>query len=211
MFSAGDKIESRTWKIAAQFSLCGHNDIYDSHMRYLPEYIGNLLAKRLQHMQKIHKSMKSITLLSVAYPRQFRSNADVPVIVMLHFSNSIGSPAIEALLGRGTIVGIAATCTPVYFEPENPCSDVTLHPIFATFLGISSKDTGPGVNQEIYIRVDIMGDSDAKQETKETRCRSWAFEATFAFAIHPALATDCDAAATTYIRNVLRHGGCERD
>jgi hypothetical protein len=59
------------------------------------------------------------------------------------------------------------------------------------------------LNQEIYIRVDIMGDSDAKQETKETRCRSWAFEATFALEIHPALATDCNSAATAYIRNVL--------
>ena len=137
-FSAGDKIESRTWKISAQFSLCEHTDIYDSRLRYLPEYIRNILSKRLEHMQK-KNTMKSITLLSFAYPRQFKSNADVPVIVMLHFSNSIGSTAIEAFLGLGTIVGIAATCTPVSFEPENPCSDVTLHPIFATFLRISSN------------------------------------------------------------------------
>ena len=98
---------------------------------------------------------------------------------MLRFSKSIGLPAIEALLGRGTI-GIAATFAPVYFGAGNPCSDITLHPVFATFLRISSKDAGPHVNQEIYIRVDIIGDSNAAQQetipAMETRCKSWAFE-----------------------------------
>ena len=58
-----------------------------------------------------------------------------------------------------------------------------------------------------YIRVDIMGDSESTQEifaAKETRCRSWAFEATFACSLHPALVTDCNADATAHIRTMFR-------
>ncbi len=43
--------------------------------------------------------------------------------------------------------------------------DVTLHPIFAAFLHMSSKDTGPDVNPNVYLQVDIEDDRDAEQAT----------------------------------------------
>ena len=62
------------------------------------------------------------------------------------------------------------------------------------------------VNQALYIRDDIMGDSNAKQETSaamKPKCRSWAFEATFVSSIHPVLVTECNDAATAYIQNMI--------
>jgi hypothetical protein len=106
-------------------------------------------------MQKNENSMNSITLLSFAYPRQLRSHAEVPVIVILHFSKSVGFPTIHAFLGRGTI-GISVIYTPVDLGEGKSCPDVTLHPIFATFLHMSSRDTGPTVESawiQIYIYV----------------------------------------------------------
>ncbi len=115
VFSDGNERHSRTWRITAHFSLSEHSMIYDSRLRYLPDYIGSILTSRLRLMQTIQNSMKSITLLSFSYPRQFRGNADVPVNVILHFSNSIGFLTIQALLNT---IGITVTCTPVDFGRE---------------------------------------------------------------------------------------------
>jgi hypothetical protein len=177
--------------------------IYDSRLQYLPDYIVSILTSRLHRMQTIQNSMKSITLLSFTYPRQFRGNADVPVNVILHFSNSIGFRTIQALLNTS---GITVTCTPVDFGAGKPCPDVTLHPIFTAFLRTSSKDTGPAVNPNLYVRVDIMGNSDARQATiaaDETRCRSWAFDALLDPSIHPALVSDRDEDGTDYIKKKI--------
>ena len=152
--------------------------------------------------------MNSITLLSFAYPRQFRAHAEVPVIVIMHFLHLISFPTIHALLGRGT-TGVTATCTPVDFGAGKPCPDVTLHPIFTTFRGMSSKHTGPAVEPNSYIRVDVVGDSDAQQATiaaHELISRSWAFNAAFAPSLHPVLVTDdtnCDKVSADYIRDML--------
>jgi hypothetical protein len=154
MFSDGNERHSRTWRITAHFSLSEHGMIYDSRLQYLPDYISSILTSRLHRMQTIQNSMKSIPLLSFTYPRQFRGNADVPVNVILHFSNSIGFLTIQALLNTSCIT---VTCTPVGFGAGKPCPDVTLHPIFTSFLRTSSKDTGPAVNPNLYVRVDIRG------------------------------------------------------
>ena len=200
VFSDGNERHSRTWMVTAHFSLSEHSMIYDSRLRYLPDYIGNILTNRLHRMQTIQNSMKSITLLSFAYPRQFRGNADVPVNVILHFSNLIGFLTIQALLNT---ICITVTCTPIDFGAGKPCPDVTLHPIFTAFLGSSSKDMGPAVNPNLYVRVDIMGNSDARQATiaaDETRCRSWAFDALLEPSIHPALFSARNEDAAEYIK-----------
>ena len=203
MFSDGNERHSRTWRITAHFSLSEHGMIYDSRLQYLPDYIGSILTSRLHRMQTIQNSMKSITLLSFTYPRQFRGNADVPVNVILHFSNSIGFLTIQALLDT---IGITVTCTPVDFGAGKPCPDVTLHPIFTAFLRTSSKDTGPAVNPNLYVSVDILGNSDARQATiaaDETKCRSWAFDALLDPSIHPAIVSDSHEVAADYIKKRL--------
>jgi len=204
MFSVGNERHSRTWRITAHFSLSEHGMIYDSRLQYLPDYIGSILTSRLHRMQTIQNSMKSITLLSFTYPRQFRGNAEsVPVNVILHFSNSIGFLTIQALLNTS---GITVTCTPVDFGAGKPCPDVRLHPIFASFLRTSSKDTGPAVNPDLYVRVDIMGNCDAWQATTaadETKCRSWAFDALLDPLIHPALVSDRHEVAADSIKKML--------
>jgi hypothetical protein len=205
-FSAENKRSSCTWKIAAHFSPSEHLMLTSvGSLQYSQEYIRNVLNSRLHHMQKTENNMNSITLLSFAYPRQFRSHAEVPVIVILHFLKSVGFTTIHAFLGRGTI-GISAICTPVDFGEGKSCSDVTLHPIFVTFLHTSSKDTGPTVDPNLYIRVDLLGDSETQQATiaaHEPQSRSWTFDATFAPSIHTALVTDCDKVAADYIQEML--------
>ena len=130
---------SRTWEITALFSASVHPSLQYSRELSI-QYIRNFLTSRLHHhIQRTENNMHSITLLSFLYPRQFRASDAVPVIVILHFSNSISFPTIQSLLGHGT-VGITATCTPVDFGEGNPCPDVSLHPIFASFLRRSSKD-----------------------------------------------------------------------
>ena len=69
-----------------------------------------------------------------------------------------------------------------------------------------SKDMGPAVDPNLYVRIDVVGDSDTKQATisaMETRSRAWAFKATFAPPIHPALVSDCNAVAADYIQEML--------
>ena len=196
---------SRTWKITAHFSPSIHVPIYDSTLQYSQQYLRDYLNSRLQHMQKTENNMHSITLLSFAYPRQFRSHAEVPVIVIMHFSQLVSFPTIHAFLGRGT-TGVTATCTPVDFGAEKTCPDVTLHPIFATFRDMSSKHKGPAVEPNFYIRVDVVGDSDAPQATiaaQELMFRSWTFNAAFDPSFHPVLVTDCDKVAADYIQDML--------
>ena len=133
-FSAENKRSSCTWKIFAHFRTSEHLMLTSvGSLQYSQEYIRNVLIRRLHHMQKNENSMNSITLLSFAYPRQLRSHAEVPVIVILHFSKSVGFPTIHAYLGCGTI-GISVICTPVDLGEGKYCPDVTLHPIFPTFL-----------------------------------------------------------------------------
>ena len=214
---SADKRSSHTWRISAHFSPSAHLMIYDSSLQYSQAYIRDLLTSRLDRMQRTENTMNSITLLSFAYPRQFRPHAEVPVIVILHFSVSIGFPAIQALLGRGTI-GINATCTPVDYGEGEPCPDVTLHPTFATFRNMSSKDMGPSdasepsvpysesVDPNLWIRVDVFGNSDAQQATiaaHETQSRTWTFEATFAPSIHTAIVTACDKVAANCIQAMM--------
>ena len=121
---------SRTWEITALFSPSAHPSLQFSRALSI-QYIRNFLTSRLHLIQRTENNMHSITLLSFLYPRQFRASDAVPVIVILHFSNSISFPTIQSLLGHGT-VGITATCTPVDFGEGNPCPDVSLHPIFAS-------------------------------------------------------------------------------
>jgi hypothetical protein len=57
------------------------------------------------------------------------------------------------------LFSITVTCTPAYFGPETTCPEVTkLHGIsylkfvFATFVRISSKDTSPAVEVNLYLQ-----------------------------------------------------------
>jgi hypothetical protein len=95
------------------------------------------------------------------------------------------------------------------FWSGETCPDVTLHPIFTTFREMSSNHTGPAVEPNSCIRVDVVGDSDAQQATiaaQELISRSWAFNAAVAPSLHPVLVTDntdCDKVAADYIRDML--------
>jgi hypothetical protein len=108
--STDNRRSSRTWKITAHFSPSVHIPIYDSSLQYSQQYIRDDLNSRLQHMQKTENNMHSITLLSFAYPRQFRAHAEVLVIVNMHFLQLVSFPTIHALLGRGT-TGVNASCS----------------------------------------------------------------------------------------------------
>jgi hypothetical protein len=100
----------------------------------------------------------------------------------------------------------------VDFGAGKTCPDVTMHPICTTFRDMRSKHTGPAVEPNLYIRVDVVGDSDAQQATitaQEKRFRSWAFNAAFAPAFLPVLMTDCDKVTelqSEYIKNCSKEG-----
>jgi hypothetical protein len=88
---------SRTWGITTLFSPSAHPQICDPSLQYSRElnnqYICNFLTSRLHHIQRTENNMHSIFLLSFIYPRQLRASAEVPVIVIRHFSNSIRFPS----------------------------------------------------------------------------------------------------------------------
>ena len=71
---------------------------------------------------------------------------------------------------------------------------------------MSSTETGPDVDPNLFLRVDIEAYSDAWQETiaaHEPQCRSWAFNATFDVLHHPALVDDHPEISEIYVQGTL--------
>jgi hypothetical protein len=117
-------------------------------------------------------------------PRVIRTDRIVTVIFILHGSRVLRQSMIEALLNGA--VGCTVTCTPIHFGPGTRFAAVTMHPIYTTFLHMSSKDMGPNVP----LRVDMEGTSDARPGTisaHEEKYRPWAFTATFDLSLHTEL------------------------
>jgi hypothetical protein len=68
--------------------------------------------------------------------------------------------------------------------------------------------TGPDVDPNLFLRVDIEAYSDAWQEitaAHEPQCRSWAFNATFDVLHHPALVDDHVEISEDYVQGTLNH------
>ncbi len=71
---------------------------------------------------------------------------------------------------------------------------------------MSSKDTGPDVDPNLFLRVDIEGDSDAHQATitsKEPQSRSWTFTTSFDPFLNPALVDSSAEFAENVVRATL--------
>ena len=189
MMAAANEISARAWKLSALFCITEHPNIYDSRMQSLPEYVRGLLLDRLQYMRKNLNTMHSLHLISFIMPRAVKDRHDVPVIIILHGSTHVlGLSTVEALLSR--TIGVTVTCMPLDFGQGKEYPDVTSHCIYTAFLRLSSKNTGPDVDASLYHRVDIEGNSDARQETiatHEEKYAAWKFTATFDPSLHPEL------------------------
>ena len=204
MFPSEKEQRARSWQLAARFVTweeAGHNKLS-------PEFISRQLNLSLPNIQRNEKSLKSLELLSFIMPRNVLVRQEVPAIFILHCSHTIGLSTAKGLLRclEGGSFRITVTCTPISFGPGTGCPDVTLHHIFSDFLRASSKDTGPDVDPNLFLRVDIAGNSDAQQATiadHEPRSRSWTFTATFDPLQHPDLVVDCAEVSENHVRGTL--------
>ena len=188
MLAAENEIRARAWKLSVLFCVTEHPNIYDSRMHLLPEYVRGLLLNRFQHMRKKVKTMMGVNLLSFIIPRKVQSRHEVQVLVILHGSHVPGLSTVVALLNL--TIGVTVTCKPLDFGPGTDYADVTSHPIYTAFLSLSSKNTGPDVDASLFLRVDIEGNSDTKQETiatHEEKYPAWKFTAIFDSSLHPEL------------------------
>ena len=207
MLAAENEISARAWKLSALFCVAEHPNIYDSRLHLLPEYVRGLLLNRLQHMREKEKTMKGVNLLSFIMPRTVQNRHEVQVFVILHGSHVLGLSTVKALLNL--TIGVTVTCKPLDFGPGKDYADVASHPIYAAFLSLSSKNTGPDVDASLFLRVDIEGNSDAKQETiskHEEKYPAWKFTAIFDSSLHPELVqivNDRLEVSDDYIRGLL--------
>jgi hypothetical protein len=218
VLAAENEICARAWKLSALFCVTEHPNIYDSRMQLLPEYEHGLLLNRFQHMRKKRESheerkfafiyfLSFINLLSFIMPRTVQNRHELPVLVILHGSHVLGLSTVEALLNL--TIGVTVTCKPLDFGPGKDYEDVTSHPIYTAFLSLSSKNTGPDVDASLFLRVDIEGNSDAKQETiamHEEKYTAWKFTAIFYSSLHPELVqivNDHLEVSDDYIRGLL--------
>ena len=204
MIPSENEQHARSWQLSAQFFGLGAA----GHMQLSPEYVCGLLNPFLPQMQKNDKSLKSLELLSFIMPRNVLGHHEVPVIFILHCLHTIGLSTAEALLRclKSGSIGITVTCTPIHFGPGTGCPDVSSHSIFTDFLRASSKDTGPHVDPNLFLRVDIKGNSDAQQATiaaHEPQCRTWTFTTMFDPLHHPDLVDDCAEVSGNHVRGTL--------
>ena len=180
------------WKIVAQFCSGAHPGIYRPDALLVPalsaDYVRDLLRARLQLVRDRLDTMRSITLFSFIMPRNARAVDTVPVTIILHGWRVLEQSTVEALL-RGTC-GCTAKCTPLKFGPGTNYCTVSVHPAYTTFLRISSKDMWPDVDERLYQRLDIEGNSDARQENtfgNEEKFMTWKFTAIFDPSLHKEL------------------------
>ena len=206
MFPTENEQHARSWQLAAQivsWDVAGHNKLS-------PEYVCQQFDLCLPSIQKNNNSLKSLQLLSFILPKNVLGRREVQVIFILHCWRPIGLSTAKALL-RCLECGsfrISVTCTPIDFGPGTGCSDVSSHRIFTDFLRASSKDTGPDVDPNLFLRVDIAGNSDAQQPSiaaHEPRSRSWTFTAMFDPLHHPDLVHDCAEVSENHVRGTLNH------
>jgi hypothetical protein len=144
-------------------------------------------------MRNKDNTMKGVNLLSFIMPRTVQNRHELPVLVILHGFHVLGLSTVEALLNR--TIGVTVTCRPLDFGPGKDYADVSMHPIYTAFLRLSSKHNGSeslDVDASLWMRVDIVGNSDAKPETisaHEGICRAWEFTAAFDPSHHKELIT----------------------
>jgi hypothetical protein len=201
--AANNETCARAWKIAAQFSISTQFNIYDSNLRFVSEYVRDLLLKRLKYMRASENSMHSINLLSFMMLRTVQPRREASVYVILHSSHVLGVASVQSLFN---IIGVTITCRPLDFAQDKEYSDVTSHPIYAAFLRLSLENPGPDVEENLHLQVDIVGNSDVKQETiatHEDRYAAWKFTAIFDPSLHPYLLNNRCQVSDDYIRGLL--------
>jgi hypothetical protein len=127
----------------------------------------------LPHMREKSRSMLSLQLLSFITPRQASDCRTLPVFVILHCWRSVGFSTVKALLNclpksdpNDPFKFTVTACTPLDMGQEIRCPDFTRHSIFTDFVCMSSKDTSPHVDPDLFLRVDIEGDSDVPPASK---------------------------------------------
>jgi hypothetical protein len=164
--------EARSCHLSAQFCLESHHT--SDHI----DYVRGRMSSCLAHMQKNTRSLLSLHLLSFITPRHALDRRNEPVFVILHCWRTVRFSTVEALLTSLTcppndfINSVACTllrrarhCTPLDIEHEIRCPDFTLNPLFIDFVRMSSKDSSPNVDTNLFLRVGIEGDSDAQHAT----------------------------------------------
>ena len=194
-----NELRARSWHLSAHFCLESHPT--SDHI----DYVRGRMSSCLPHMQKNTKSMLSLQLLSFIIPRRIFDPQNVPVFVILHCWSRVGFSTVEALLNclkSDSIKFCVSSCTPLDIE----CADFTLNSLFIDFVRMSSKDTGPNVDPNLFLRVDIEGDSDNHQATiasHESQCRSWTFNASFDLFLNPDLVDSSAEVAENIVRAAL--------
>jgi hypothetical protein len=164
------------------------------------------------HAEKF-KSMQSLHLLSFITPRLALDRQNVPVFVILNCWRTVGFSTVESLLNlncrkNDSIKFTVTSSTPLDIGQEIRGQDFTVASlqVFIDFVHMSSKDTGPHVDPNLFLRVDIEGDSDAHQATiasNETQCRSWTFNASFDLFLNPDLVDSSAEVAENIVRATL--------
>jgi len=198
-----NEVRARSWHLSAQF--CLESSPASNHI----EYVRGRISACLQNMREKSKSMQSLQLLSFITPRRVLDRRNVPVFVILHCWRTIGFSTVAALLScqkNDPIKFTVTSCTPLDLGLEIRCPDFTSTTLFIDFVRMSSKDTCPDVDPDLFLRVDIEGDSDAHQATiasNEHRCRSWTFKASFDLFLNPDLVDSSAEVAENIVRATL--------
>ena len=184
-----DEISSRAWRLHAKFNVDAHpivtllTDTDDLVPECSSDYIRRLLGDRIDHMQKRRNTMHSLDIVTFSVPRtamRISIQSYVPVVCILTGSHFIGLSTVQDLL-RG-IEGVSVTWTPLHFGKGTTCSTIAAHPIYAKFLQQSTKEHTDPIDPYIYLRFDIMGNSDDEPATtakEEVQSKAWMFRATF--------------------------------
>ncbi len=92
-------------------------------------------------------------------------------------------------------IGVTVTRNLLDFGQGKEYPHVILHCIYTAFLRLSLKDTGPDVDERLWMLADIEGNSDDQQETiasNKERYHAWKFTSTFDASLHPDLAQVVD-------------------
>ena len=178
---SGNNLSAHSWHLSAQICLESHPS--SDHI----EYVRGRISECLQHMRKNSKSMQSLQLLSFITPRLALDRRNVPVFVILNCWRTVGFSTVESLLNlncskNDSIRFTVTSLTPLDIGREIRGQDFTVASLFIDFVHMSSKDTGPHVDPNLFLRVDIEGDSNVHQATmasQEPQCRSWTIDASF--------------------------------
>ncbi len=201
VLAAENEISACAWKLSA---FAEHRNIYDS-LAFVAQRCTWFIAQPIPTHARKRGNHEARKFAFIYYAKENRH--EVQVFVILHGFHVLGLSTVKALLNL--TIGVTVTCKPLDYGPGKDYADVASHPISTAFLSLSSKNTGPDVDASLFLRVDVEGNSDAKQETistHEEKYPAWKFTAIFYSSLHPELVqivNDHLEVSDDYIRGLL--------